>query len=113
MRVKLAATRWSVCGTTRMKSQPALPRCWLTVLRFWSNHIWHSRCYHSITIRSNGMKVVVCSCLILSTALAAFASEETADRKSANDQKALQGDWIPLKAELAGQPMPDAVLKTI
>jgi uncharacterized protein (TIGR03067 family) len=59
------------------------------------------------------MKVVVCSCLILSTALAAFASEETADRKSANDQKALQGDWIPLKAELAGQPMPDAVLKTI
>jgi len=29
------------------------------------------------------------------------------------DAKAIQGDWKPVKAELAGQPMPDEVLKTI
>src|SRR5689334_21791018 len=63
--------------------------------------------------RSNGMKVILCSCLILSATLTAFAGEETADRKSADDKKAIQGDWVPVKAELAGQPMPDAVLKTI
>jgi uncharacterized protein (TIGR03067 family) len=27
--------------------------------------------------------------------------------------KALQGDWIPVKAELGGQTMPETVLKTI
>jgi uncharacterized protein (TIGR03067 family) len=27
--------------------------------------------------------------------------------------KALQGEWVPVKAELAGQPMSEAVLKTI
>ncbi len=31
----------------------------------------------------------------------------------ADDAKAVQGLWIPVKAELAGQPMPDSVLKTI
>jgi uncharacterized protein (TIGR03067 family) len=30
-----------------------------------------------------------------------------------DDQQTLQGEWIPIKAELAGQPMPEAVLKTI
>jgi uncharacterized protein (TIGR03067 family) len=30
-----------------------------------------------------------------------------------DDAKAVQGTWIPVKAELAGSPMPDAVLKTI
>ena len=29
------------------------------------------------------------------------------------DAKALQGDWKPVKAELGGQPMAEAVLKTI
>ena len=29
------------------------------------------------------------------------------------DAKALEGTWLPVKAELGGQPMPDAVLKTI
>jgi uncharacterized protein (TIGR03067 family) len=32
---------------------------------------------------------------------------------SADDAKAIQGNWTPGKAELAGQPMPDDVLKTI
>ena len=30
-----------------------------------------------------------------------------------HDNKSLRGDWIPVKAELGGQSMPDAVLKTI
>ena len=29
------------------------------------------------------------------------------------DNTPLRGNWIPVKAELGGQPMPDAVLKTI
>jgi uncharacterized protein (TIGR03067 family) len=29
------------------------------------------------------------------------------------DAKTIQGTWTPIKAELGGQPMPDAVLKTI
>jgi uncharacterized protein (TIGR03067 family) len=29
------------------------------------------------------------------------------------DAKIIQGTWTPMKAELGGQPMPDAVLKTI
>ena len=33
--------------------------------------------------------------------------------KSPDDTKAVQGNWKPAKAELAGQPMPDAVLKSI
>lgn len=30
-----------------------------------------------------------------------------------HDNKPLRGDWIPVKAELGGKPMPDAVLKTM
>ena len=33
--------------------------------------------------------------------------------KTDADEKALQGDWLPTKAELAGKPMPEVVLKTI
>ena len=36
-----------------------------------------------------------------------FAADAT------NDAKAVQGDWAPAKAELAGQPVTDDVLKTI
>jgi uncharacterized protein (TIGR03067 family) len=32
---------------------------------------------------------------------------------SPDDAKAIQGNWKPSAAELAGQPMPDAVLKSI
>ena len=49
--------------------------------------------------------------LVLVTSSLALADD--ASSKSADDQKALQGEWIPIKAELAGQPMPEAVLKTI
>lgn len=41
---------------------------------------------------------------------AAVVNLLAADR---HDNKALRGDWIPVKAELGGTPMPDAVLKTI
>ena len=33
--------------------------------------------------------------------------------KSADDAKAVQGTWKPIRAELAGQPLSDALLKTI
>jgi len=45
--------------------------------------------------------------LTLAASLTAFAAD------SAGDAKALQGTWLPTKGELAGQPMADAVLKTI
>lgn len=41
---------------------------------------------------------------------AAVLTSRAAD---APDAKAVEGAWIPVKAELAGQPLPDAVLKTI
>jgi uncharacterized protein (TIGR03067 family) len=45
--------------------------------------------------------------MILTTALRTFAAEPLADTK------AVQGSWKPVKAELAGKPMPEAVIKTI
>jgi uncharacterized protein (TIGR03067 family) len=61
----------------------------------------------------NVIKAAVVVCLVLGISLTALAAEEPADQKATDDQKALQGEWIPAKAELAGQPMPEAVLKTI
>lgn len=37
----------------------------------------------------------------------------TALAEDSVDAKALQGTWVPVKAELGGQPMPEALLKTI
>ena len=45
--------------------------------------------------------------LALAAALPAFAAD------SLNDAKAVQGSWVPATAELGGQPMTEAVLKTI
>jgi uncharacterized protein (TIGR03067 family) len=59
------------------------------------------------------MKIVLYTCFILAVPLTAFAVEKTADPKTSGDVQALQGEWIPMKAELAGQAMPEAVLKTI
>lgn len=59
------------------------------------------------------MKIFLSVCLIVAASLTAHADEKTLEHKASDDQKALQGDWIPVKAELAGQPMPEAVLKTI
>jgi uncharacterized protein (TIGR03067 family) len=42
--------------------------------------------------------------------IAAVLASRAAD---APDSKTVQGAWTPVKAELAGQPLPDAVLKTI
>ena len=46
-------------------------------------------------------------CLAVGAALHAFAAAPPDDAKS------VQGNWKPVQAELAGQPMPDAVLKSI
>ena len=54
------------------------------------------------------MKHVLHIGLVLAMSLVAFAATAADD-----DAKAVQGTWLPTKAELGGQPMPDAVLKTI
>ena len=53
------------------------------------------------------MKHLLCICLALGTSLTAFAAD------APDDAKTVQGNWKPAKAELAGQPMDDAVLKSI
>jgi uncharacterized protein (TIGR03067 family) len=53
------------------------------------------------------MKNVLCICLIIAASLAAFAADPP------DDAKAIQGNWEPVKAELAGQSMSDALLKSI
>ena len=45
--------------------------------------------------------------LAVAASLSAFAAD------SPDDAKAVQGNWKPATAELAGQPMSDAVLKSI
>ena len=55
----------------------------------------------------NSIKYLLCLCL------AVGASQRASAADSPDDAKAVQGNWKPAKAELAGQPMADAVLKTI
>jgi len=54
------------------------------------------------------MKHLLCICLAVGASLNAFPAGSPDD-----DAKAVQGNWKPVKAELAGQPMTDAVLKSI
>ena len=54
------------------------------------------------------MKYLLCICLAIGASLNAFAAGSPD-----GDAKAVQGNWKPVKAELAGQPMDDAVLKII
>lgn len=58
------------------------------------------------------MKSVLSICVVVAFISTTLANKSSAE-KTVADQQALQGDWIPIKAELAGQPFPDAVLKTI
>ncbi len=53
------------------------------------------------------MKKILCIAFIALASLTSFGAGDSAD------VEALQGTWLPAKAELAGQPMPDAVLKEI
>ena len=53
------------------------------------------------------MKHILHICLIVAASLTAFAAAP------ADDAKGVQGNWKPVKAELAGQPMADAVLQSI
>lgn len=46
-------------------------------------------------------------------AFAAGAADPKPEDAKSDDAKAIQGSWTPIKAELAGKPMPDALLKTI
>jgi len=52
------------------------------------------------------MKFILILCLALAATISSAGD-------SSNDAKAVQGNWSPVTAELSGQPMPDAVLKTI
>ena len=53
------------------------------------------------------MKHILGLGLTIAASLTAFAADPS------DDAKAVQGGWLPVKAELAGQPMPESVLKTI
>jgi uncharacterized protein (TIGR03067 family) len=53
------------------------------------------------------MKNLFIVCLAALTSLTALAADDSAD------VKALQGTWLPIKAELGGQPMSADLLKTI
>ena len=52
--------------------------------------------------------VLVAFCAASLAALAVSATGSADD-----DPKAIQGMWMPIKAELGGKPLPDALLKTI
>jgi len=52
------------------------------------------------------MKSILCLCLAVVVSPAAFAADLP-------DAKTIAGNWTPIKAELGGQPLPDAVMKTI
>ena len=54
------------------------------------------------------MKNILWMSVILAVSLVAFAGTSNDD-----DAKAVQGKWRPVKAELGGQPMDDAILKSI
>lgn len=51
-------------------------------------------------------KCIFSICFVVAISFAAIAADVP-------DAKAIQGDWKPVKAELAGAPMADEVLKTI
>ena len=53
------------------------------------------------------MKYILGICLAIGASLIASAGG------SPDDAKAVQGSWKPATAELAGQPMPDTILKSI
>ncbi len=54
------------------------------------------------------MKHILSIILMVAASLTAFAAGSPE-----GDAKAIQGNWKPATAELAGKPMPDAVLQTI
>ncbi|EEF59013.1 TIGR03067 domain-containing protein [Pedosphaera parvula] len=54
------------------------------------------------------MKYLLYICLAVAASLNAFAAGSPDD-----DAKAVQGNWKPAKAELAGQPMAEEILKSI
>ncbi|HTA30315.1 MAG TPA: TIGR03067 domain-containing protein [Candidatus Cybelea sp.] len=53
------------------------------------------------------MKYIFLTAFIVAATTIAFAADPL------DDAIAIQGSWIPAKAELAGQPMTDDILKTI
>src|SRR6267154_6194273 len=53
------------------------------------------------------MKKLLCITLIALASITSFAADDSAD------VKALQGTWLPVKAEMGGQPLPADLLKTI
>ena len=55
--------------------------------------------------------IVVAGCATISKGTAQDVSDQST--VSPDDAKAVQGNWRPARAELAGQPMADAILKII
>jgi len=50
---------------------------------------------------------ILCFCVTLAASLTLFAGD------ASGDSKLLQGKWVPAAAQLGGQPMNEATLKTI
>ena len=57
-------------------------------------------------VHPTALATTICAGLMALAVQASLAAE-------ASDSRLLDGAWTPVKAELAGQPMPEAVLKTI
>jgi len=53
------------------------------------------------------MKRIICICFSIAASVIALAANP------ADDTKEVQGSWTPIKADLGGQPLPEAVLKSI
>jgi uncharacterized protein (TIGR03067 family) len=58
-----------------------------------------------------GASASILSCFFLVGLLLNHSTANQAEK--VDDAKAVQGTWTPIKAELAGSPWPDALLKTI
>jgi uncharacterized protein (TIGR03067 family) len=68
---------------------------------------WFNSKLLSVRHYTKHMKYIICMSLALAASLNALAADQP------DDAKAVQGNWKPAKAELAGQPMTDAVLQSI
>ena len=56
--------------------------------------------------KTNHMKLQLCFALLMAAVLNVLAADP-------HGTKSVQGSWTPVKAELGGQPMEEAILKTI
>jgi hypothetical protein len=91
----LQRTRASRSCSDRRASRP--PSLNFIVSRIYARPVTHNQQL------KNTMKNILCICLVLTVSLTALAAEKSDDHKAPNDQKSLQGEWIPVKAAENGE----------